>query len=60
MENKDDKLTEASWELFMETGDPFYFVAKNTFTTSLQEETYLNKIKAKKIQKEEENGLTNQ
>ena len=25
------KLVEASWELFMQTGDPFYIMAKNTF-----------------------------
>ena len=31
MEKDKQSLVEASWELFLKTGDPFYFMAKNTF-----------------------------
>ena len=50
--NKKRNMTEASWELFMKTGDPFYFVAKNTFEK-------IEKEKEKEEKLKEENGLIN-
>lgn len=55
MKNKKNNIVEASWELFLKTGDPFYLVAKNTFEKL---EKDLKEGKKKNIETDE-NGIMN-
>lgn len=59
--NNSKNLMEASWELFMETGDPFYIIAKNTFKEkelTIEKENRMKNLKAKQ-ENEDENSMSN-
>lgn len=56
MKNKKEGMIEASWDLFFKTGDPFYFVAKNTFEKI---EKRNDKVKMNNKENKEEDELVN-